>query len=248
METLFGGPIRGKRILDVGCGRRYPNVLLFTNVGNIVVGVDLEVVGPGFGKYRNIIGTNGLERGVKTFLREAIFDRMYHAQLEKLLGSHLDKGDLDLRVGNAESLCFKDDAFDIVISNAVLEHIRDVGRTVSEMKRVVKPGGFCYAGIHLFPSLSGGHSLDWVFPDIERPEHIPPWDHLRGNLFPVGVHLNRFREKDYRQVFEDQMKIVDWITERYEGEDLLTPEIKEELSGYTKEELLKREITVIAAK
>jgi len=48
-------------------------------------------------------------------------------------------------IGVAEELPFAADVFDAVISNAVLEHVRDPFRAASEITRVLKPGGklFC---------------------------------------------------------------------------------------------------------
>lgn len=44
-------------------------------------------------------------------------------------------------VGRAEDLPFEDDSFDIVIMDAVLEHVEDVGASFTEVARVIKPGG-----------------------------------------------------------------------------------------------------------
>lgn len=48
-------------------------------------------------------------------------------------------------IGVAEELPFADNVFDVVISCAVLEHVRDPFRAASEITRVLKPGGklFC---------------------------------------------------------------------------------------------------------
>jgi 2-polyprenyl-6-hydroxyphenyl methylase/3-demethylubiquinone-9 3-methyltransferase len=49
--------------------------------------------------------------------------------------------EIDYRVALAESLPFPDDAFDLVTCCDVLEHIHDLDRTLSEIARVLKPGG-----------------------------------------------------------------------------------------------------------
>lgn len=46
-----------------------------------------------------------------------------------------------------ESLPFADDAFDAVISLAVLEHVRDPFRCAREIARIVRPGGKVYVGV-----------------------------------------------------------------------------------------------------
>ncbi len=63
---------------------------------------------------------------------------------------------IDGRVADAETLPYDDDSFDLVVGHAVLHHIPDVGRAMSEVLRVLKPGGrFVVAGE---PTEKG----DWV--------------------------------------------------------------------------------------
>lgn len=46
-------------------------------------------------------------------------------------------------------LPFEDDTFDFIISNQVFEHVQNYPETISEIQRVLKPGG---SSIHIFPS------------------------------------------------------------------------------------------------
>lgn len=46
-----------------------------------------------------------------------------------------------LEVGDAENLCFDDNAFDVVYSWGVIHHSPDTPKAVSEIHRVLKPGG-----------------------------------------------------------------------------------------------------------
>ena len=48
---------------------------------------------------------------------------------------------IDYRVAQAESLPFPDGSFDLVTCCDVLEHVQDLDRTLSEIARVLKPGG-----------------------------------------------------------------------------------------------------------
>ncbi len=52
-----------------------------------------------------------------------------------------------LVAGNAYALPFRDDHFDVLTSFGLLEHFADVDRVMTEMVRVVRPGGFFFAGI-----------------------------------------------------------------------------------------------------
>lgn len=49
----------------------------------------------------------------------------------------------------AESLDFEDESFDVVVSVHALEHIPDIEGAVSEMSRVLKPGG---RALHIYPA------------------------------------------------------------------------------------------------
>jgi SAM-dependent methyltransferase len=51
-------------------------------------------------------------------------------------------------VASAEKIPLPDASFDIVFSNAVLEHVQDVAAAMSEMRRVLKPGGELILGTH----------------------------------------------------------------------------------------------------
>jgi 2-polyprenyl-6-hydroxyphenyl methylase/3-demethylubiquinone-9 3-methyltransferase len=60
---------------------------------------------------------------------------------------HARAGGLSIRYGPAsgESLPFADSTFDVVFCCDVLEHVRDLPKVISEVSRVLKPGGaFCY--------------------------------------------------------------------------------------------------------
>lgn len=55
-------------------------------------------------------------------------------------------------LASAEALPFRDGVFDVVCSDQVLEHVRDPKKVVSEMLRVLRPGGLAYVGTpFIFP-------------------------------------------------------------------------------------------------
>lgn len=60
---------------------------------------------------------------------------------------HARTGGLDIRymTGSGESLPCAEHTFDVVFCCDVLEHVRDLPKVISEVSRVLKPGGgFCY--------------------------------------------------------------------------------------------------------
>ena len=74
-------------------------------------------------------------------------------------------------VGDGHILPFKDSVFDAVISEAVLEHVQDPNRVVSEIYRVLKPDGYVCAAV---PFLQGFHAS----PHDYQRYTVPGFNHL----------------------------------------------------------------------
>ena len=55
---------------------------------------------------------------------------------------------VDFRLGNAERLDFSDGEFDVVYSFGVLHHTPDIEKAVSEVRRVLRPGGTAYVMLY----------------------------------------------------------------------------------------------------
>ena len=71
-------------------------------------------------------------------------------------------------IADGHLLPFKNDAFDAVISEAVLEHVHSPNRVVAEIYRVLKPGGYICIAV---PFLQGYHASPhdyqrWTVPGI----------------------------------------------------------------------------------
>jgi SAM-dependent methyltransferase len=241
--------------LDIGCGANAPVTLMLHSVGVRVTGID-EYIGYRWGlgikpqRYWNYLHEAGLGKTLRKIVGEMVYDRHYWLALSEAIGFSLAEGGLDLRQMSAEQLDFKDESFDIVYSNAAWEHFSAVGQVNREVARVLRRGGLAYIEIHLFPSLSGGHDLPWIVPGKTELGNVHPWRHLRDPFWQAPVFLNRLRENDYRNLFQqvDNLKIVGWNTEFTEGEDLVSEALLQELTDYTVEELTKRSIVAVLQK
>jgi SAM-dependent methyltransferase len=62
---------------------------------------------------------------------------------------------LDVELGDATALPFADHSFDVACSFKVLAHVREIDLALSEMARVVRPGGFVIAEYYNPNSLRG---------------------------------------------------------------------------------------------
>ena len=77
--------------------------------------------------------------------------------------------------GDAANLDFADESFDAIYSRGAFEHIRDIKKTLAEVKRVLKKGGvfYCTFGA-IWTSIQGWHDNG----DAKLIEAMPPWCHL----------------------------------------------------------------------
>lgn len=241
--------LEGLRTLDVGCGKMMWLTLLLHSVGAEVTGIDTEWVEPkpSLGKYWGIMRSNGPERAARTLAWDLLYASPYYRALDRITPFDLRFDHVDARAMSADALDFESDSLDLAVSHEVFEHLPDVEGAVRELRRTLRPDGLTYIYTHNYTSISGGHHIAWKYPDAEPSDTVPPWDHLRENQFPdVPSWINGWRMKQYREVWERHFDIEDWILTEREGESLLTPQIRDELSEYSEEELLTKGFIVVA--
>jgi 2-polyprenyl-3-methyl-5-hydroxy-6-metoxy-1,4-benzoquinol methylase len=86
-------------------------------------------------------------------------------------------------VGDAMQLAFADHSVDVVLCAHVYEHVPDPTRMMQEIRRVLKPGGWCY--------LSAGNRLAVDEPHYHLPflSVLPKWmAHIYLRLLGRGTH------------------------------------------------------------
>lgn len=67
----------------------------------------------------------------------------------------------EFKHGDGESLPFPDDTFDVVYSNGVIHHTPNTVHVISEIRRVLKPGGMCIIMVYAEHSLHYWRNLVW---------------------------------------------------------------------------------------
>ena len=248
--------IKDAKVLVLGCGYHYPDVALWSAVAAQAVGVDIREV---FWLNGEHMLYDSLRKSGQSRLRslmESVYKRRgyssYFRKLSRMSGFDLDFRHQDLVAYDGARLPFAEASFDVVCSNAVLEHVSDLAKMSRELSRVTKEGGLNYHLWHNYCSLSGGHVGD-------RLATSHPWGHLLGDkevgqyLEFSGTFLNKMQPEEITKVLsgffapigvvqvdlEHRKKGVDYGF-RYEGEDLLTPEIEKGLLRYSREVLLTR--------
>lgn len=93
-----------------------------------------------------------------------------------------------------------DDEFDVIICNHVLEHVADDARAMSELFRVLKPGGFAILQVPIALSEERTDEDPGVLDPAEREARFGQYDHVRlyGRDYPLrleraGFHIEQFQ-------------------------------------------------------
>jgi SAM-dependent methyltransferase len=79
----------------------------------------------------------------------------------RMVGLARERG-LDARVGDVQELPFRNGAFDCAVANWMLYHVPDIHRGLSEIARVLRPGG------RLVAATNGGRHLDELWRLVGR--------------------------------------------------------------------------------
>ena len=160
------GDISGKRCLDVGTG-----------TGEIAFHVARKA------------GPDGKVVGVD------ITPRMLELAAKKEADLHLPCK-IDWVVGDALALDFPDDSFDLVTSGYMLRNVTDIQKAVSEMHRVLAPGGKV------------------VVAELSKPDN----GFIR---FFYDIYMKRIKKKgrkyDKGKVIDGKQPAYDWLTSSIEG-------------------------------
>jgi ubiquinone/menaquinone biosynthesis C-methylase UbiE len=217
------------RILDLGNGYLRPQYSLLQASGYRVVGIDL-VNQPDWGWIK---------------LMYLIARGLYRWKL----GLPLKDVNRGLICGDVNYLPFRNESFDLVTSIAAFEHFLDVRTVIAESYRILRPGGIVYVRIHPFTCPSGGHNVRMAeIPLRSLPQGVDAWDHLRKKRLPFHVPLNKWRQREYLSTFTQRFEILNHYCAMREGEQLLTQDIEDELSEYSRDELTCGAYVIVARK
>jgi len=105
--------------------------------------------------------------------------------------------DVDLRPGDAQALEFPDDSFDTVVCTFSLCAIPDHQRALTEMARVLRPGGLLLLADHVEAARWPARTVQWLIELISVPvggEYYRrrPFTHVRPIGFTIEAH-QRFK-------------------------------------------------------
>ena len=144
----------GDRVLDIGCGEGRHSLGLYVDREVNAIGIDLS--------------TEDL--------------KIAKSRIKDFTVTDTNKSSCAFGVGDIQSLPFKDNAYDAVICSEVLEHLESLDNAVSEIVRVLKPGGVLAVSVPRF-----------------IPELIC-WKLSSEYSKTPGGHVRIFRQKNLKQL------------------------------------------------
>jgi len=106
-----------------------------------------------------------------------------------------------------DRLPFEDDSFDMVCANFVFEHVQDIDRAMSEVRRVLKPGGFFLNLLPTIGVLREGHCgvpfAHWLtgLPSVQTP-YLLLWRTLGFGYHTQGKSRRQWA-RDFSQWLRD---------------------------------------------
>lgn len=156
--------------------------------------------------------------------------------------------EVHLRQGLAEELPYADASFDLVILDNVLEHVRDQARTLTEIRRVLRPQGLLYM---VTPKPLSLYSL-WNDPHYDLaglvllPRRLQIWyfEKVRGGgegTYDVGTIPTRWRLRrllkraGFETVVGPRELWVHYLRERIARPEEVRPGLKRRLSSWLRE-------------
>jgi len=101
---------------------------------------------------------------------------------------HIQLSGVDIVASLEQDLPFDDEDFDAVFANQVLEHVRDIVGLMSEIHRILRPGGILLAHTPYFRS-------SWAHID---PTHVRSFTVNSMDYFVLGTYCNdgyRFNDR-----------------------------------------------------
>lgn len=164
--------IKGKKILDVGCGDGALAYVLAAQGAAEVHGVDIDF---------SYLQVNPRHRDI---LKDSI------SHLPCMTSKDFENLEKNVKIYSLDIQSPTiDERFDIIVSNSVLEHIVDLRAALTAMHELLKPGGVMVHRFNPFFSETGGH--EYCILDF-------PWGHVRLSREEIAEYLGTYRawEKD----------------------------------------------------
>lgn len=128
----------------------------------------------------------------------------------------------ELTIGDAENLPYRDNSFDFVYSFGVVHHSPDTGRIISEIHRVLKPGGKCWVTVYNRKSiffLWSVYMVDWIMRGAKKREtlkqRISRIEYPNNN---PNLVIRLYSRPEFMNLFGSFSKIKSYIDHLYKDD------------------------------
>jgi methionine biosynthesis protein MetW len=164
-----------RRYLEqISAGADYPNKRLLLGLLEPKEKAKILEIGCGNGKFSKQIG-------------DKIGGEVYGIEISRKQAAEARRNGINMVVGDIDQgLPFRDESFDLVISNQVIEHVNNTDNFVIECHRVLKNGGICIAST---PNLASFHNIFSLMLGYQ-----PPVTNV-SDMIACGNPLNPWNEK-----------------------------------------------------
>jgi Methyltransferase domain len=198
-EQYTGRPFASARTLEIGYGSRPFRLIAVMSMGIDARGIDLDMPMLRFSLLRlfQILKRNGIERALKTCVRNLLFDHRGQAKLRTALeqrGYTLTIDPARFLVGDAATYNFGAEPVELVYSTDVFEHIplNGLESLLERLAAQTSPQGLLLITVNIFTGITGGHLPEWYtdMVDSDAPKESDPWEHLRKRRYTPNTYLN----------------------------------------------------------
>lgn len=170
------------RVTDVPISLKHPDYILYKSIIQFIP--------------RDNVFNSVLDFGAGEAPYEALIS---HNNYYKIDVQQNTKNDIDLVIQPNAKVPLEDESFDLVMLMDVLEHVEDPGFVLTEIKRMLRPGGRCIISV----------------PYLYR-EHETPHDYYRFTSYGIRLLLekNNFLIKGIKKVGNPSFTICSLFLER----------------------------------
>jgi len=110
-------------------------------------------------------------------------EQCFYKRFRALENLDYTTGDLESPIADVhfdvQAIPFSDETFDVVICNHVLEHVDDDTKAMSEIYRILKPGGFAILQVPQDADVEKTYEDPTITDPTEREKHFLQKDHVR---------------------------------------------------------------------